>query len=167
MRGRYFFLAVLGLGLGGCAKTEAPLAEDAQGKEQRAKVEGEVREFVARVADDVTREGPLAWKKEFAEGPEFFMASEGKLAFADGQAASQGIDGVAKLIRKIELKWGEDLRVDVLTPKLAAVGTSWRETQEMSDGKTVSDSGYFTGVAEKREGRWVFRDAHWSTEGTK
>ena len=90
------------------------------------------------------------------------MASDGKLAFDDGRAAAEGIDAVAKAIKRIELRWGKDLKVDVLTPELAVVGTSWQERQETDQGRVVNESGYFTGVTEKQEGRWVFRDAHWS-----
>ena len=92
------------------------------------------------------------------------MASDGKLAFEDGRAAAEGIDAVAKTIKRIELHWGQDLKVDVLTPELAVVGTSWQERRETNQGQVVNESGYFTGVTEKQEGRWVFRDAHWSVE---
>ena len=129
---------------------------------ERRKVEEEVRGFLARVAQEVTRDGPRAWKREFAAGQELFMASDGKLAFDDGRRAAEGIDAVAKAIKRIELRWGKDLRVDVLTPELAVVGTSWQERQETDQGRVVNESGYFTGVTEKQEGRWVFRDAHWS-----
>ena len=127
-------------------------------------MEEEGRGFLARVAEEVTRDGPTAWKREFAQGQEFFMASDGKLAFEDGRAAAEGIDAVAKTIKRIELHWGQDLKVDVLTPELAVVGTSWQERRETNQGQVVNESGYFTGVTEKQEGRWVFRDAHWSVE---
>jgi hypothetical protein len=32
----------------------------------------------------------------------------------------------------------------------------------MSDGKRAESGGYFTGIAERRNGRWQFRNAHWS-----
>ena len=92
------------------------------------------------------------------------MASDGKLAFEDGRRAAEGTDAVAKTIKRIELRWGKDLRVDVLTSELAVVGTSWQERREANQGQVVNESGYFTGVTEKQEGRWVFRDAHWSVE---
>lgn len=163
MRIRYWLmlLAVSAL-LAGCGKKGAATKGPEWTAEQRAGVEQGVRQFMAQVAQDVTREGPLAWKKEFAGGPEFFMASEGKLAFASGAAAMQGIDGLPQFIKHIELQWGDDLRVDVLTPSLAVVGTSWMEEREEAQGKHVKQSGYFTGVVEQRDGKWVFRDAHWS-----
>jgi hypothetical protein len=42
------------------------------------------------------------------------------------------------------------------------VATSWREVQVNPAGKRVNLSGFFTGVAEQRDGRWQLRDAHWS-----
>jgi hypothetical protein len=164
MRVRHLLAVAVALGLmGGCAKKEVPEAEPGLTVEQRAGVERGVRQFMAQVAQDVTREGPAAWRKEFSGGPEFFMASDGKLAFANGLAAMQGIEGVAQMIKKIALRWGEDLKIDVLTPKLAVVGTSWTEEQEDAQGHHVNQSGYFTGVVEERDGKWFFRDAHWST----
>lgn len=165
MRIRGWLLAVAvatGL-LSSCARKPAAV-EQGHGlpAEERARVEQQVRDFLGRVAQEVTRDGPTAWRGEFAEGQEFFMASDGKLVFGDGRAAAEGMDDVAKAIKRIELRWGKDLKVDVLTPALAVVGTSWQERQETSQGQVVNESGYFTGVTEKQEGRWVFRDAHWS-----
>jgi len=166
MRIRYLLVLTVVLGfMAGCAKKQAAEAGPSLTAEQRAAVEQGVRQFVAQAGQEVTRDGPLAWKKEFASGPEFFMASEGKLAFANGAAAMQGIDGLTQMIKRIELHWGDDLRVDVLTPKLAVVGTSWQEEREDAQGHKVKDGGYFTGVVEERDGKWVFRDAHWSVAG--
>jgi len=164
MRIREWILALVAVATGllaSCARKPAAV-EHGLPVEERRSVEEEVRGFLARVAEEVTRDGPTAWKREFAEGREFFMASEGKLAFEDGRAAAEGIDAVAKVIKRIELRWGKDLKVDVLTPELAVVGTSWQERQETNQGQVVNESGYFTGVTEKQEGRWVFRHVHWS-----
>jgi len=163
--GWFLALVAVGTGLLACCARKPAAAEQGHGlpAEERRKVEEQVRSFLARVAQEVTRDGPTAWKREFAPGQEFFMASDGKLAFEDGHAAKQGIDSVAKAIKRIELRWGRDLRVDVLTSELAVVGTSWQERQETSQGKVMNESGYFTGVTEKQEGLWVFRDAHWSS----
>jgi hypothetical protein len=125
--------------------------------------EGDVRKFMAQVAHDVTQEGPLAWIKYFENGPAFFMAVNGQLAFPDSNAAKVGTQEFARTIRHIELTWGQDLRVDPLTAKLAVVAVSWREIQIDTAGRRVEESGMFTGLVEVREGRWQFRDAHWSS----
>ena len=130
--------------------------------ERKAAVEDGVRRFVLRLAQDVTQEGPAAWRKEFADTPSFFMATEGQMVFANGQAAAQGIQDLTRMIKHIELRWGNDLRVDPLTPDLAVVATSWQEVREDMEGHQVTESGFVTGVAEQRDGEWRFRSAHWS-----
>ena len=133
---------------------------------QRAAVEESVRRFTASVAHDVTQEGPMAWRKHFADRPEFFMAVNGQLAFPSGQAAVQAIPEVARQYKRIELRWGDDLRLDVLTENLCVVAASYTEIVELQPGIKGQDGtqrGYFTGVAEKRNGQWKFRNAHWSS----
>jgi hypothetical protein len=130
--------------------------------ERQAAVENAVRRFAASVAHDVTQEGPSAWRKEFSDSPSFFMASEGKLVFPNRQAAEQAIDELARTLKRIELSWGDDLRVDALTENLAQVACSWHEIRVDTEGHRVEESGFFTGLAEKQKGQWQFRNAHWS-----
>jgi hypothetical protein len=127
-----------------------------------AAVTADVRGFMQTVAQDITRDGPTAWRREFADTPAFFMAAEGRLAFADSAAATAGIAQLPKFIKEIELRWGDDLRVDPLTQDLAVVGSSYHESRVDPAGKRTEESGYFTAVAQFREGHWQFRDAHWS-----
>lgn len=129
---------------------------------RRQAVEGSVRSFVSNVARDVTQEGPAAWRKEFADSPSFFMASEGRLVFPNRQAAAQAIDELTRTIKHIELSWADDLRIDPLTEDLALVASSYREIRVDSEGHRVDESGFFTGLAEQRNGQWQFRNAHWS-----
>ena len=131
------------------------------GPERAAAVESEVRKFAATVAHDVTQEGPVAWQKHFANNPAFFMASEGRLQFPDSASAITGIQQLTRAIKHIELQW-EDIRVDPLTAELAQMGATWHEVAEDATGKRVEDNGYFTGLAELRNGHWQFRNAHWS-----
>lgn len=129
---------------------------------QFASVSKSARAFAQQVANDITTQGPSAWRQYFAESPAFFMASEGRLMFSDSASASSGIQELSRTIRHIELKWGDDLRVDPLTPDLAMLAASWREIIENQAGDRVEEKGFFTGVAEQQAGRWRFRDAHWS-----
>jgi hypothetical protein len=133
---------------------------------RRAAVESEVRQFTATVAHDVTSDGPIAWRKFFADQPEFFMAVNGKLIFPDGQSAANALPQIASQFKHIELQWGADLRLDPLTDKLCSVATSYTENIELQPGVTGMPSGrevgYFTGIAESRDGHWQFRNAHWS-----
>src|SRR5262249_47948360 len=80
-----------------------------------------VRAFMQTVSLSVTQEGPLAWIKYFDASPAFFMAVNGQMAFPDPAAAQEGTRKFAQTIRRIELKWGDDLRVDPLTSEFAVV----------------------------------------------
>jgi hypothetical protein len=125
-------------------------------------VEDGVRAFIHDVARDVTQDGPIAWRKHFADTPAFFMVVNGKIAFANSAEVTAGLPQVAQAIKRIELKWGDDLRVDPLAPDLAVVSAPYHELQVWADGHRVEDSGYFTGVVQYLDGRWQFRNAHWS-----
>src|SRR5271169_2538342 len=128
-----------------------------------ASVDQAVRAFMQTVSHSVTQDGPMAWLKYFDASPAFFMAVNGQMAFSNTAAAEEGTRKFAQSIRHIELKWGDDLRVDPLPNEFAVVAVSWRETQVDTAGHSVTETGYFTGLAEYREGRWQFRDAHWSS----
>jgi hypothetical protein len=129
---------------------------------RNAAVDEGVRAFMREVARDIMREGPAAWQKHFSESPSFFMASEGLLAFPNRASATAAIQELTRTIRHIQLEWGNDLRVDPLTPDLAVVGASYHEIREDAGGRLVDEKGFFTGTAEYRDGRWRFRNAHWS-----
>jgi D-serine deaminase-like pyridoxal phosphate-dependent protein len=156
-------LAALGVagcgahGGGAAAAAPPPLTPEA-----RRAVEDSARKFLEDVATAVTAEGPIAWRHEFANRPEFFMASDGGLVFSDGAAAARGIDALAANLPKISLTF-TDLRVDALTPELAVVAASYSEVQEDGKGLSNTDRGYFTGLAELSAGHWQLRNAHWSS----
>lgn len=125
-------------------------------------VEQGVRQLMQSAARDVTQQGPLAWLRYFEAGPSFFMAVNGQMAFANESAASDGTKSFARTIQRIELQWG-DLRIDPLTSEFAVVAAPWREITVDHAGRRIEDAGFFTALAEFRDGRWQFRDAHWSS----
>jgi hypothetical protein len=127
-----------------------------------AAVEKDVRVFTETVARDITQEGPAAWRKYLSESPSFFLASEGRMVFPNGAAATAGIQDLVRTIKRIELQWGDDLRVDPLTPDFAVVAATYHELRVDTAGKRIEESGFFTGTAEHRNGRWQFRNTHWS-----
>jgi hypothetical protein len=127
-----------------------------------AAVEDGVRAFMGAVAHDVTLDGPAAWRKHFADSAAFFMADDGRMVFPDSAAATKGIHDLALDIKQIELVWGNDLRVDPLTPDLAVVAASYHEVRVNTSGLRVEEAGFFTGIAEYRDERWQLRDGHWS-----
>ena len=128
-------------------------------------VERDVRAYASAVAHDVTQEGPAAWRRHFADSPSFFMASEGHLVFPNSASATKGIQDFARTIDHMELHWGEDLRVDPLTPELAVIAAPWHEIRVDTAGNSVDETGFFTAIAEYRNGHWQFRNAHWSVAG--
>jgi hypothetical protein len=129
---------------------------------QALAVRNNVGAFAIAVAEGVTRQGPAAWRAFFADTPEFFMASEGWLVFASADAASRGIDELTKVIKQIELRWGEPLRIEPITSTLAMVAAPYHEVLTDSAGRRVEEDGYFTGLAELGATGWRFRNAHWS-----
>lgn len=156
-----FFLAAFSSA--GCSDRTARSAElQSLTPASAAAIDESARTFMHTVAHDVTQEGPLAWLKFFNTGPEFFMAVNGQLVFPNAAAAKEGTQNFARTINRIDLTWGDDLRVDPLTAKLAVVAVSWREVQVDKAGHRIEEAGYFTGLAEYQDGRWRFRDAHWS-----
>jgi hypothetical protein len=130
-----------------------------------AAVADSVRSFAQAVADDVTREGPIAWRRHFAESAAFFMAAEGHLVLPNSDSATRVIQDLARVITHIELQWGEGLRVDPLAPGLAVLAAPYHEVRIDTAGHRVEENGFFTGLAEHRAGRWRLRNAHWSVAG--
>ena len=156
------FLVVLSLGRAGGQAAARGSARPITAAEA-ANVDEGVRSFMATIARDVTRDGPTAWRKHFADSPAFFMVNDGQMAFPHSADATKGIQDFAATIRSIRLEWGSELRVDPLTPNFAVVAASYLEKQDFLSGKSVGVHGYFTGIAELRDGRWQLRDAHWSS----
>jgi len=157
-------LIAAALASSGCGRTHGSAGATPQSLSPatRAAVTDAVRQFARDVAHDVTREGPAAWRRYFSPSPSFFMASDGQLVFSSAASAARGIDDLTRTIRSIELRWGDDLRVDPLSADLAVLASSWSELRVAADGGRVTDRGFFTAVAERRDGRWKFRNAHWS-----
>lgn len=148
---RQVVLLTLTLALTACAPTRNDAALDR-----------DIRTFMATVAHDITHDGPTAWHRFFPTTPNFFMVSDGQLAFPDGATASKAIDSLPQMIARIELDWS-DIRVDPIGPDVASVGARFHEHQTSPAGSEVDESGYFTAIAESHEGKWQFRNAHWST----
>jgi hypothetical protein len=147
----------------GCHGLNAPLENSQQVTDSRAPaVSSGVRAWMQSVAGDVTQTGPTAWLKYFDDSPAFFMANNGQMAFSNSAAAQDGTKKFATTISHIELKWGDDIRVNVLTPEFVSIGAPWHEVQVDLAGHRVEEGGYFTATAQNKGGRWVFRDAHWS-----
>jgi len=155
------FLATLILA--GCGThPAAPDQSQALTKARATSIDQGVRAFMQTVAQGVTQNGPSAWRTYFSDSPSFFMASEGRLVFADSASATTGIQNLVSTIKQIQLNWGDDLRVDPLAANRAVGGATYHEVRVDNAGKSVDEAGYFTGTVESQGGHWQFRDAHWS-----
>jgi hypothetical protein len=136
-------------------------------EKQFAEVTDSVQKMMDLIAKDISAEGPVAWLKHFENTPDFFMASEGQMVFPTNDSATAFIKNIlVKKIHKIDLRWG-NVRIDPLTDKFADVAANWQEDMtDFSDNK-MSQSGYFTGIAEKTSSGWQLRNAHWSAVKSK
>ncbi len=156
-------LAILLPGCLGCQALRPPVGEPQSLTPERAvKINSGVRAFMRDVAYDISKNGPAAWQKHFVAGPEFFMAANGNWVFQSGATAATGVQDLAGSIKQITLEWGGDLRVDPLAHDLAMVASPYHEIRVDNAGVRVEENGFFTGVAQYGDGRWKFRDAHWS-----
>jgi hypothetical protein len=130
---------------------------------QYSLVQDSVRQMAGQIAVDVSRDGPIAWLRHFADTSGFFMASDGQLMFPSYDSASIFVSTkLIKMISKIELSW-VDVRIDPLSTKLAVIGASFKEMITDSAGHQQPFSGYFTAVAQQTSQGWQLRNAHWSS----
>lgn len=132
--------------------------------DRSAAVTKDVRAFLAAMADDITKRGPAAWRTHFADTSNFYMAAEGQMIFADSPAATKGIKDLTGVLSRLDLKWGEPMRIEPLSATVAAVAMPYHEVLVHTSGKTVVEDGYFTGLVELGPSGWKVRNAHWSVK---
>jgi hypothetical protein len=163
MRTSFFLLLLAALPSVGCSANRGTAGDSSSlTSAQAAAVDQGVRAFMQTVAYDVTHDGPSAWRTHFADDPAFFMAVDGRMALPNSAAARATIDTLVRDTKSIDLQWGGELRVDPLTNDFAVVAAPYHEVLVSTAGKRVDEEGFFTGTAENRDGRWQFRNAHWS-----
>jgi hypothetical protein len=158
----FLFLAVIGLTISffvSCKNNSGQLNAD-----ESAVVKDSVTRMTANIAKDISAKGPVAWLGYFENDPGFFMANDGQLALKDYPSAVSFVKNtVIKVMPKISLQW-KNGKVDPLSPSLAAIGADFHEDIVMSDGKTLSVDGYFTGTAHFDGKSWKLRNLHWSSK---
>gem|GEM_PF-6371306 len=91
-----------------------------------------------------------------------------RLRFGDGRVEQRpvGLQELTGAVARIELRWGDSLLVDPLTPTLAMVAAPYHELRVDTAGRGIEETGYFTGLAELGPAGWKFRNAHWSVAGS-
>jgi hypothetical protein len=134
---------------------------------EAASVKDSVQLLAANTAKDISTKGPIAWLDYFEDASDFFMASNGDMAFADYKTADLFIKNtLVKQIPHINLKWS-NIRIDPLTPQIAIIGANFHEDITDSLGKVTPFDGYFTAAAHQTAKGWKYRNAHWSIKDGK
>src|SRR5262249_9477288 len=98
----------------------------------------------------------------FEESTDFYMVSDGKIAFKDYQTAKNFInDTLSRLIVKINLQLS-NLRIDSLNETMAFVGADFHENLTDSAGKMILAEGFVTALTKQTDKGWKFRNLQWS-----
>jgi hypothetical protein len=130
-----------------------------------AEADAGVRRMAASIARDLARDGPQAWLHYFVDGPEFFMATNGRLQFSNFAQAGAFLPKFASGVAHLDLAWG-DIRIDPVAPGVAIMAANYREVFTDKAGHATRYVGYFTGTAVKTAQGWKLRNAHWSSPTT-
>jgi hypothetical protein len=129
---------------------------------QRSIVMDSVQLMLDSIAKAISHDGPVAWIRYFENSPDFYMASEGQLAFTNNDSLANFLTNTfAKSVSKIELIWSH-VRIDPFTGKIAGVAAIFHEDITDFAGRKTPSDGYFTGIAHQTSQGWQFQNAHWS-----
>lgn len=142
---------VVVLGTTACGVGSAP-AETARGAEA----------FFLGIPAELAARGPLAWLDLFEDGPAFFMASDGAVAFDDRAAAETFLADFAPTVSGMSLEW-IDPRLDPLTASIVAVSSSYAETITLTDGTATRFGGHVSGILRRSGAEWSIQHLHWSS----
>jgi hypothetical protein len=129
---------------------------------QRSIVMDSVQLMVDSIAKAISHDGPIAWLRYFENSSDFYIASEGQLAFTNNDSLADFLKNTyTKSVTRIELSWNH-VRIEPFTSKLAGVAAIFHEDiTDTAGGKSPSD-GFFTGIAHQTSQGWQFQNAHWS-----
>jgi hypothetical protein len=156
-RVKIFVLPVLILLVGSCKNNMDKITPS-----ESSIVRDSVQQMVESIAKAVSNEGPVAWIRYFENSPDFFMASEGQLAFTNNDSLANFLKYTySKTVSKIELSWNQ-IRIDPFTNQLAGIAANFHEDITDTTGKKKPSDGYFTGTAHRTFQGWQLQNAHWS-----
>jgi SnoaL-like domain len=121
-----------------------------------------VKELLGGVEKDIALNGPISWLNYFEDSPDFYMASDGELAFNNYQNARSFIEKIlVNKIKRVKLQLNH-VRIDPLTRQFASIGADFHEEMTDSAEKIIPVEGYFTAVARQTDRGWKLRSLHWS-----
>jgi hypothetical protein len=129
---------------------------------QASIVRDSVQQMVQSISKVVSHEGPIAWIQYFENSADFYMASEGQLAFTNNDSLTSFLkNNYSKTVSKIELSWNQ-IRITPFTSRLAGIGAIFHEDITDIAGRKLASDGYFTGIAHQTSQGWQLQNAHWS-----
>jgi hypothetical protein len=125
-------------------------------------VKDSVRLLLTNLQNGLSQQGPIVWLNYFDQSPDFYMATEGQIAFKDYPVAKQFIETILiKKISTIHLTFNQ-LRIDSLSTALAVIGTGFHEDLTDSTGLITHSDGYLTALARQTADGWKLENLHWS-----
>jgi hypothetical protein len=128
----------------------------------KAGIKQSVQNLTDSTISNLSTKGPAAWLTYFENSPEFFMASDGSIAFPDYQTAENFVNGtLTKQFRSIHLKLN-DMRITPIAANYAAIGANFHEDLIDLSGKSMPFDGYFTATAHHTGRGWKYLNMHWS-----
>lgn len=126
--------------------------------------EAGVKAEVGALLDEWTRAGAEGnWeglKALYADDPDFVWIEDGRIAYEDHAAVIAGVDQAAAMNPKLSTTLSEVV-VTPLAPD-AAVFRTLAQVRFEAEAFSFDFSGAFSGVAVKRNGRWLFLQGHLS-----
>ena len=160
---KYWLLALPALAfIFSCNYSKPQLTPDEIGRVQHS-----VNKLTKDLTLDIMLKGPTAWLNYIQDTANFFMATDGQLAFKDHKSAVRFIqDSLEKNVSQIILSW-KNMRIDPLTNSIASVGSDYSEAITDKSGKTDYYNGYFTATVVQVDEGWKFRNMHWSDKPAK
>jgi hypothetical protein len=155
------FLAVSCLAVAACARsTPEPIEPAVAASFNQAAVKTAVEALIL----DWSKTGQEGrWedlKALYADDPDFYWVEDGEVAYASRTAAAAGVDQAAAMNALIR----SDVRGIAVTP-VSADAASFRALVSIGfvgDAFSFDFDGVFTGLAVRRDGKWVFLQGHLS-----
>jgi hypothetical protein len=145
-----------------CKQNIAPVRSN-----EDSSVKDTVLKLAYSTAKDISAKGPKAWLNYFEDSPDFYMASDGVMAFNNYHSADTFINNkLVKQLQSINLQWSA-IRIKPLSGQFASMGAKFHEDLRDTSGRVNSFDGYFTATAHQTPKGWKYLNVHWSIKKGK
>jgi len=129
---------------------------------QRQALADSVRTFLNEWVETVNRGDVSALVPYYADDDGFHWAEDGRLRYPSHGSLVTAFDSLARTVRGINLVVDQP-KIVLLTPELAALSATFRQSISDTSGQVVRFAGAFTTVLQHREDGWKFLLGHAST----